>query len=69
MKTVYLLYRKTREFASYPFAIDHDVNYVNKMSRCCDDVGYVELPYKEACYVYDNKLEVLEYVRVRRMNL
>lgn len=62
MKTSYLLYRKTRDFASYPFAIDHNLDYVNKMSQC-DGVGYVELPYEEACHVYDNKLEVLHYVK------
>ena len=62
MKTAFVLYRKIREFASYPFAIDFDIEYVEKMSQC-DGVNYVELPYETACHIYDNKLEVLQYVK------
>lgn len=62
MKTVYLLYRKTNNYNAYPFAIDHSLGHATEMSKL-DGVGYVELPYEEACRVYDNKLEVLEYLK------
>ena len=62
MKTVYVLYRKTRDYVAYPFAIDHNLQYVTEMAKM-KGVGYIELPYEEACHVYDNKLEVLEYVK------
>ena len=62
MKTVYVLYRKTRDYVAYPFAIDGNLKYVSKMAKM-EGVGYTELPYEEACKVYDQKLDVLEYLK------
>lgn len=62
MKTAYLLYRKTRDYDAYPFAIDHDINLVLKMTQI-EGIDYIELPYEKACHVYDNKIDVLEYMK------
>ena len=62
MKTVYVLYRKTRDYVAYPFAIDGNLKYVSEMAKM-EGVGYTDLPYEEACHVYDNKLDVLEYLK------
>lgn len=62
MKTVFLIYRKIRYFDAYPIAIDHDESHALAMSQF-DGVGYVELPYNDAKYVYDNKLDVLNYMK------
>jgi hypothetical protein len=62
MRTAYLLYRKTHEIDAYPFAIDFDLDYVNEMARF-KGVNYVELPLEEVYYLYDNKLDVLQYMK------
>ncbi len=62
MKTAYLLFRKYEEYEAYPFAIDFDLDYVNQMARF-KGVGYVELPLEEVYYLYDNKLDVIKYMK------
>lgn len=62
MKTAYLLYRKTRDANARPFAIDYDVDYVVKMSEF-EGVDYIELPLEIANYLYDNKIDVLDYMK------
>jgi hypothetical protein len=62
MKTAYLLYRKHGDFDAYPFAIDFDLDYVNQMIQF-KGVGYVELPLEEVYHLYDNKIDVLKYMK------
>jgi pantothenate synthetase len=67
METAFILYRVTEDYDAYPFALEHDIQHVNMMARF-KQVRYVELPYAEAVKVYNEKLEVLQYVKERANN-
>jgi hypothetical protein len=67
MRTAFLLYRNIDGYAR-PFAIDFDSDYSNQMALF-KDVDYIQLPYNEACFLYDNKLDVLQYAKEKRNDI